>query len=192
MGIKKVIKKKLTPKGRRMSAAVVRLYGAMADGTSRARSAAAIEQKGIDARLAEYDRRVKVARYEAGYSPGERVDGASKSGGDAYSGSSYRVGRGVPKVREGTGALRDNWDAQKRISNLNAKADNFRGFRQLESELKTRMGREKVVEFRKTRPRSKAEKIVRGASRVGKTAIGAAALSQLVNLVAKELGKKKP
>ncbi|NCX04465.1 MAG: hypothetical protein EBW68_01630 [Actinobacteria bacterium] len=143
MGIKKVIKKKLTPKGRRMSAAVVRLYGAMADGTSRARSAAAIEQKGIDARLAEYDRRVKVARYEAGYSPGERVDGASKSGGDAYSGSSYRVG-------------------------------------------------EKVVEFRKTRPRSKAEKIVRGASRVGKTAIGAAALSQLVNLVAKELGKKKP
>jgi hypothetical protein len=187
MAIRKVIKKKLTPKGRRISAAVGRLYGAQADGIGRARSSASAEQKAIDKRLAEYNERVRVARYEAGYSPGEAVDGASRSGGDAYSGSSYRVGRGVPKVREGTGELRNNSDAERRIRKLNDRADNFKGFRELESELKTRFKREKVTQFRKTRTRSKTEK----ALRIGGRVIKGGTMAALAAAVLAEINKKK-
>ena len=161
MGIRKTIKKKLTPKGRRFAGASLRLYGAMASGASKARSAAEAEQKGIDARLSEYDRRVNAARRELGYAPGEAVERAV-SGTDGYSGSSYRIGRGIPRVQEGTGELRKNSDAESRVRKLNRRADNFRGFAELEDELRTRFKREKVTEFRKTRPRSKTEKVIRG------------------------------
>jgi hypothetical protein len=186
MAIRKVIKKKLTPKGRRFAAASSRLYGAMASGTSKARYAAAAEQKGIDARLAEYDRRVNAARAELGYAPGEAVERAV-SGTDGYSGSSYRVGRGIPRVQEGTGDLRKNSDAEARVRKLNRRADNFRGFAELEGELRTRFGRGKVAEFRKTRTRSKTEK----ALRIGGRVIKGGTMAALAAAVLAEINKKK-
>ena len=135
---RKVIKKTVklaTPKSKRFSDASLRLYGASASGRSKAQYAAEAEQRGIDSRVSEYKRRVDAARSELGYSPGEPVQRAV-TGTDSYSGSSYRIGRGVPRVPEGTNDLLNNSSAQGRVYSLNRRANEFKGFKELEEELR--------------------------------------------------------
>lgn len=130
-------KKMATPKSKRFSDASIRLYRASRSGASDAKYAADAEQRGIDARVSEYNRRVEAARSELGYSPGEPVQRAV-TGTDAYSGSSYRIGRGIPRVPEGTNDLLKNSAAQGRVYSLNRRANEFKGFQELEQELKQR------------------------------------------------------
>ena len=131
------VAKVATPKSRRFSDASLRLYGASRSGASRAKYAADAEQSAINSRVSEYNRRVESARSELGYSPGEPVRRAV-TGTDAYSGSSYRIGRGVPRVPEGTNDLLNNSSAQGRVYSLNRRANEFKGFKELEEDLKRR------------------------------------------------------
>lgn len=185
MPLKKILRKKLTPKGRRIEDASYRLARVSRAAANAKGTEAYNERARLNANQAEYDRRVKVARYEAGYGPGESVDRASSSGSDAYSGSSYRVGRGVPKVREGTNALRTSWTADADVRKLETAARSAKQPRELAARLKDRMGSAATAKVRAARPKSKT-------ARVAKGAIGAAALAQLVRLVANEMSKKKP
>lgn len=185
MPLKKILRKKLTPKGRRIENASYRLARVSRKAADAKGIEAYKEQSRLNSNQTEYDRRVKVARYEAGYGPGESVDRNSSSGNDAYSGSSYRIGRGVPKVSEGTGKLKTSWKDEYNVRKLEDSARSAKQPRELASRLKDRMGSAAMDKVRASRPKNKV-------ARAAKSAIGAAALAQLVRLVANEMGKKKP
>lgn len=186
MGIRKVIKKKLTPKGRRIENAKYRLSRVAHDASSKARGEMWGMERQLGERETEYKKRIEAGRRELGYAPGEPVERAV-SGTDRYSGSSYRIGRGIPRVSEETRALRTTSDEDYKLSQLRKKASSFKSYDEIESRLKQRLRSDATSKFRKTRPLSKTEKVLRG----GKRAIKGGAIAALAAAVLAEINKKK-
>ena len=128
----------LTPKSVRVAKAVSRLYKAShaVDG-SLGRDIYGI-RKAIKAGEDAYGAAKSKAYRELGYRPGEAID-HSISGTDAYSGSSYRVGRGTPRIGMSrpvsSGAEYTARGLERRSGNALWK----KGFSGIESELKTRL-----------------------------------------------------
>jgi len=132
------VAKALTPKSTRIANAASRLYreSHAVDGAL-GRASSEIRQ-GIRASEDAYGVAKSKAYRDLGYRPGEAIDNM-KSGTDAYSGSSYRTGRGTPRIGMTKPVTSGAENLATSLERQSGKALWKKGFSGIESDLKARL-----------------------------------------------------
>jgi hypothetical protein len=132
------VTKALTPKSARIANAASRLYreshrmdGALGKSSYEIR-------KNVKASEDAYSAAKSKAYRDLGYRPGEAIDNM-RSGTDAYSGSSYRIGRGIPRIGMSKPLTSEAEYMARGLERQSEKALWKKGFSGIESDLKTRL-----------------------------------------------------